>query len=225
MKTALVIGATGLVGRQLVELLLHDEHWQRVVCFLRRSTGLQHEKLEEHIISFDASDTWRHLVKGDVLFSALGTTLKKAGSKEAQYKIDHTYQYQFAQAAAHNGVERYVLVSAANASLNSFFFYSRMKAELERDVQQLSFKYLGILRPGLLAGNRAEERTGEKLALKISKGLHKLPLLGFLKPIEGKDVAKAMIQVAEKEKEQVRIYSMQELFDYAAQYDQKHDRK
>src|SRR6476619_3817620 len=96
--TALVIGATGLVGNELVQQLLADDRFGSVVVFVRRTTGIQHSKLKELIINFDEPQNWNNLVKGDVLFSALGTTIKKAGSKEAQYKIDHNYQFEFARA-------------------------------------------------------------------------------------------------------------------------------
>src|SRR5689334_5676279 len=98
-RTAMVIGATGLVGSHLVQLLLHDDRFAVVKIFARRSTGIQHPKLQERIIDFDHPERWKHLITGDVLFSALGTTLKTAGSKEAQYKIDHTYQFNVAKAA------------------------------------------------------------------------------------------------------------------------------
>ena len=91
--TAIVIGATGLVGSELVQQLLDDERFSLVKIFVRRSFGKQHPKLEEHIIDFDKIHEWGHLVSGDVLFSALGTTLKQAGGKEAQYRIDYNYQY------------------------------------------------------------------------------------------------------------------------------------
>jgi len=108
MKTAIVIGATGLVGNELVQLLIKDSRFEKVKVFARRTTGLQHNKLEEHLINFDAPDTWKKQVTGDVLYSSMGTTIGVAGSKEAQYKIDYTYQYQAAKIAANNGVQEYV---------------------------------------------------------------------------------------------------------------------
>jgi uncharacterized protein YbjT (DUF2867 family) len=218
MAIALVLGATGLVGRELTKLLLHHQQFSEVHVFVRRRTGLHSPMLYEHVVAFDRPEQWRDEVKGDVLFSAMGTTLKAAGSKEAQYKVDYTYQYQFAQAAAQNSVSRYVLVSAANAALNSLFFYSRMKAELERDVLRLPFEHTSILQPGLLAGDRQEKRTGEGLALKLSGLLQHIPGLGMLKSIPGESVAKAMIQAATRQKEAKRIYNMQELFLLAQHY-------
>lgn len=216
MAIALVLGATGLVGRQLTQLLLSDNAYSEVHLFVRRTAGFSNEKLREHLIRFDQPETWQHLVKGDVLFSALGTTLAAAGSKEAQYKVDYTYQYQFAAAAANNGVEKYVLVSAANSTLNSFFFYSRMKAELERDVSALPFKQISILKPGMLDGERREKRKGEKIALGVVNVLYHMPGLQILKPIQGHEVAKAMIRVARIQKEPLKKYSMRELFSLAA---------
>src|SRR5690349_10962018 len=138
--TAIVIGATGLVGSELVQQLLDDERFSLVKIFVRRSFGKQHPKLEEHIIDFDKIHEWGHLVSGDVLFSALGTTLKQAGGKEAQYRIDYNYQYDVADAAAKNKVPVYVLVSSAMANVDSKIFYTRMKGELERDIKKLPFQ-------------------------------------------------------------------------------------
>lgn len=218
MTKALVLGATGLVGKQLTQLLLADQRRQEVHVFVRRGTGVHHPRLVEHIINFDHAREWQHLVQGDILFSALGTTLAAAGSKDAQYKVDHNYQYQFAEAAASNGVARYVLVSAANSSLNSPIFYSRMKAELERDVSALSFQHVSIMRPGMLAGERTEKRLGEKAALTVVGLLHHLPGFGALKPIQGFDVAKAMLVAARTQFAKYKVYSMKELFELAAQW-------
>lgn len=216
MKTALIIGATGLVGSHLLNRMLHDARFEKVIVLTRRSTKHAHIKIEEYLIDFDKPEDYRQLVKGDVLFSTLGTTLKKAGSKEAQYTIDHNYQYQVASAAAKNGVPHYVLVSSANASLNSLFFYSRMKAELERDVQKLSFKKISILRPGILKGEREETRIGETIGVTIAGWLHKIPGLAGLKPIEGDVVAQAMVQAVFQQEEAFKIYQPGAVFDLAA---------
>ena len=124
---ALVIGATGAVGSDLVEQLLKDDAFERVTVFVRRPLAVENPKLTVHIIDFDHPEQWRELLQGDVLFSCLGTTIKAAGSQEAQWKVDYTYQYEAAKAARENGVEAYALVSSIGASPKAKFFYTRMK--------------------------------------------------------------------------------------------------
>ena len=216
-KTALVIGATGLVGNELVHQLLADDRFGAVLVFVRRSMGISHSKLQEFIINFDEPQSWSHLVKGDVLFSALGTTLKKAGSKEAQYKIDHDYQYNFAQAAAQNHVPVYVLVSSAMASTSSRIFYTRMKGELERDIQLLPFQAIHILQPGMLQGNRKENRPGEKIGLSIIRLLNKIGIALKQKPVPASIVAKAMINVSFKNDKRISVYALTQVFTAAEQ--------
>lgn len=214
-QTALVIGATGLVGSHLVQLLLKDERFSMVKVFGRRSTGLHHDKLQEYVVDFDQPNQWRHLVTGDVVFSALGTTLKQAGSKRAQYKVDHTYQYEFAQAAAQNNVPVYVLVSAAMASVHSKIFYSRMKGELERDIKGLPFSYIHIIQPGILVGERNENRMGEKLGIRIIRFLNSMGIAKKQKPIAADIVAQAMINVCFAKNQRVSVYSLLEVFKAA----------
>ena len=213
--TAIVIGATGLVGSSLVQLLLEDDRFLAVKVLVRRSTGIRHLKLQEHIINFDHPAQWKHLVKGDVLFSALGTTLKSAGSKEAQYKIDHTYQFNVAKAASENSVPVYVLVSAAMANEHSKIFYTRMKGELERDIRNLPFDYIHIIQPGMLVGNRKENRPFEKIGTPVLQFLNKLGIAKKQKPIHVSIVAQAMINVSFKKKNHVNTYSLLEVFEQA----------
>lgn len=196
MKTAIVIGATGLVGNELLKLLLKDSRIEKVIVLTRRATTIECPKLEEHIVAFDKPDTWKKLVVGDILYSALGTTLRAAGSKEAQYQVDYTYQYLAAKAAAANSVKKYVLVSAAGSSPDSRIFYSRMKGELERDIRKLPFETIHILRPGMLAGHRDKTRTGEIIGGAIMNMIGKIPGLHSLSPIAGNEVARAMINAS-----------------------------
>ena len=215
--TALVIGATGLVGNELVHLLLADDRFGEVLVFARRTTGITHPKLREFLIDFNDSKSWRHLVVGDVLFSALGTTLKKAGSKEAQYQIDYQYQYDFAKAAAGNHVPVYVLVSSAMASVHSRIFYTRMKGELERDIRLLPFQYIHIMQPGMLEGNRKEKRPGEKIGLALLKFINKLGIALQQKPVPASVVAKAMINVSFLKNNHVNVYALREVFSAAGE--------
>ena len=215
--TALVIGATGLVGNELVHLLLADDRFGEVLVFARRTTGITNPKLREFLIDFNDSKSWRHLVVGDVLFSALGTTLKKAGSKEAQYQIDYQYQYDFAKAAADNHVPVYVLVSSAMASVHSRIFYTRMKGELERDIRLLPFQYIHIMQPGMLEGNRKEKRPGEKIGLALLKFINKLGIALQQKPVPASVVAKAMINVSFQKNNHVNVYALREVFSAAGE--------
>jgi uncharacterized protein YbjT (DUF2867 family) len=215
MKTAIIIGATGLVGNKLVHLLLNDDQIAKVIVFVRRSLTIQHEKLEERIINFDKAETWMHDVKGDILFSALGTTIKQAGTKAQQYKVDYTYQYQFAQAAALNQVPVYALVSAASSSPDSSIFYSRIKGELEREVKSLPFKSIHIIQPGLLSGARQEERFGEKLGYQVLKAVNSIGLFKKYRPIEGRTVAMALRNAAFSATPGVHTYTLDDVFKLA----------
>ncbi len=214
---AIIIGASGLVGKELVQLLLMDEKFTEVTVFGRRSLGVDHAKLKEHIINFDNPDEWKHLVTGDVFFSTLGTTIKQAGSEEAQYKVDHTYQYEFAKAASKNGVPNYVLVSAMGADTKSRFFYSRMKGELEQNVVNLDFSSIHIIQPGLLHGERNESRFGETFAYFALKTVNALGLFKKYRPIHGETVARAMINAALSFKRGTHTYTLEAVFDLSEQ--------
>jgi uncharacterized protein YbjT (DUF2867 family) len=164
-----VIGASGLVGKELVEQLLNYQEFEKVRIFVRRNTGILNSKLEEHIIDFEKPETWKSYLHGDMLFSTLGTTIKTAKTKDKQYRVDFTYQFQFAKAAAENGVPCYILVSSMGADSRSKVFYSRIKGELEDAVALLKFRRLLIFRPSILDGDRKEKRRGEKIGLVISR--------------------------------------------------------
>lgn len=187
---AIVIGATGLVGRSILTQLLLKPEIDEVKIFVRRSTGIQNPKLKELIVDFEKVNDWKFEITGDVLFSALGTTLKTVGTKEAQYRIDHDYQLMVALAAAANGVSHYVLISSVNSSSRSPFFYLKMKGELEDKIGTLPFKSVSILRPGPLKGIREKARLMEEISTAI---LSKLPVGAGMKPVEGNQVAKVAI--------------------------------
>jgi uncharacterized protein YbjT (DUF2867 family) len=190
-----LIGATGATGKDLLELLLSDKDIQQVDIFVRRELNLKHKKLQTYIIDFDKPDQWKTLVKGDVFFSCLGTTLKSAGSKEAQWKVDHEYQYQFAKIAMENKVNTYVLVSAANASAKSPIFYSKMKGQLEEDVKALKFSKLIIFNPPLLLREKTDRKM-EVWAAKILSFFNKIGIFLSQKPISTKHLAEAMLKSA-----------------------------
>lgn len=192
---ALLIGATGATGKDLLDILLEDDSFHRVDIFVRRDLHIQHEKLKVHVIDFDNSEQWKHLVKGDVLFSCLGTTLKAAGSKEAQWKIDYDYQYQFAEAARENNVSHYVLVSSGSSSTDSLIFYTRMKGQLEEAVKALGFPKLSIFKPPVLI-RKNSDRTMEVAGLKAIQFFNKFGILRSQEPLPTEILAEAMIHSA-----------------------------
>ncbi len=193
---ALVIGGTGMVGRQLLDLLIADSRFSEIAAFTRHNTGFDDLKLTEHFVDFGDPATWRELLEGDVLFSCLGTTRKQAGGKLRQYEVDFTYQYNFAAGAAGNGVPAYVLVSSAGADANSLFFYTRIKGELEEKVVKLPFENISILRPTQLYGKRDDKCPGEEMALSTVRSMNKLGIMRDKRPVNARTVAAAMVEAA-----------------------------
>ncbi|MBU4539128.1 MAG: NAD(P)H-binding protein [Weeksellaceae bacterium] len=189
---ALVIGATGATGKDLVNKLLTDKDYEKVDVFVRKPLSIDNPKLNIHIVDFEKPEEWKDLVKGDVAFSCLGTTLKTAGSKEAQRKVDYDYQYNFAKTAKENEVDDYILVSAYGANPKSKIFYSRMKGELEQSIKDLHFNKITIFQPGMLE-RKDTERTGEVLGGKIIKFANKFGILTQQKPLPTDVLAQAMI--------------------------------
>jgi uncharacterized protein YbjT (DUF2867 family) len=211
-KIAIVIGATGLVGSHVVQLLLSDERYSTVKVFHRRSTGIVHPKLDEHIIDFEDIESWKENVTGDELYSAMGTTIKKAGSKQAQYKIDVTYPLKVARTAASNAVKKYSLVSSAGADKDSKLFYPRIKGELDDAVSRLSFDRITIMRPSILDGDRQEDRPGERIGLAAMKLAGKIPGLKKYRPIPADQVARAMINSLQDDAGGYYIFEPNEVF-------------
>jgi len=210
---AVVIGATGATGKDLLDLLLKDIDFNKVRIFVRRDIQRSNDKLNVNIIDFDKTQEWEKLVKGDVLFSCLGTTLKAAGSKEEQWKIDYEYQYEFAKAAKKNGVANYVLVSSASASTKSPFFYAKMKGQLEEDIIKLGFDKTIILNPPLLE-RKNSKRTGEVWGLKTLNFLNSLGILKSQKPLPTEILAQAMINTLKNLGNGTHYIKPQKIFNY-----------
>lgn len=215
MKTAIVIGATGLVGSFITLKLLDDNRYEKVKVFVRNPLEIMHQKLEEYLVDFDKVDLWKFNLIGDELYSALGTTLKKAGSKDAQYKVDYTYQYQIAKAASENGVKKYLLVSSLGADYKSSNFYLRMKGNLDEKIQQLNFESIQIFRPSILVGLRSEKRLSESIGIKIAGAVPQLiPAFKKYKPIKASLVAEAMIKSANQIiLDKIKIYPSEKIFN------------
>jgi len=210
-QVANVIGASGLVGQQIVGQLLNHPDFKKVRIFVRRKSGITHPKLVEHLIDFDKPELWKDLVKGDVLFSTLGTTIKVAKTKENQYRVDFIYQYEFAKVAAENGISTYVLVSSMGASSKSSVFYSRIKGELEDAVSKLNFQKTIIFRPSILDGNRQEKRAGERIGLVISRFLTRFILKNY-KPTPADILADKMILLSLDQTSGLRMIEGADIF-------------
>lgn len=189
---AILLGATGAVGRDLVRQLLQDDSFTELYLLVRRiPEGLSSPKLRIQVLDFDQPDQWPELPEADVLFSSLGTTLRDAGSQAAQYRVDYGYQYEVARRAAARGVPHYVLVSSWGAKPKARSFYSRMKGELEEAVQALPFRRISILRPPLLL-RPGSTRGGERLTAAVLWGLSALGLLRAFRPMPTSVVARCM---------------------------------
>jgi len=208
VKTALIIGSTGLIGSELLNLLLDSNDYLKVITFVKRDTGIKHPKLTQHIIDFDKPETYKDLVVGDDFFCTIGTTIKKAGSKEAFRKVDFEYPRQFASFALQNKVKQFLIISSLSADAKSGNFYLKTKGEIQDFLKDCSFENVAVLQPSLLLGNRTEFRLGEKVGAFFMKTFSFL-FLGNLKkykPIEGKTVAKAFFKIAQTNNKGFKIY-------------------
>lgn len=197
-RTALIAGASGLVGRYLLDMLTGAEEYDRVVAVARRPLEVEHPKLVEVVGNFDALDQLPEPLRGDDAFCCLGTTRKRAGSREAFRTVDHGAVLAFAWAAQRGGARRFFTVSAMGANAASRIFYNRVKGETEEALQVLGFDTLAIFRPGLLRGPREEFRLGERVGAVALGVVEPLLVGGWRKyrPIHAATVARAMVRAS-----------------------------
>ncbi|PXX92352.1 nucleoside-diphosphate sugar epimerase [Marinobacter vulgaris] len=191
----MLLGATGLTGGKVLEGLLAKEEVSAVVAPVRRPISLSHEKLEQHEMDFDRLDEHGDLFAVDAIICCLGTTIKKAGSREQFRKVDYSYPLKAAELGRARGAKAFVLMSAIAASSSSTVFYNRVKGELEDDVKALGYPELVIYQPSLLLGNRQEQRTAEALGMKAMPWVNRV-LIGPLERFRGikaDTVARAMV--------------------------------
>jgi uncharacterized protein YbjT (DUF2867 family) len=205
-RTHLILGATGLVGRELLQLLLADDETSRVVVLARRPTGVRHAKLDERVIDLAEMDRHTDAFAVDDIFCTLGTTIKVAGSQERFRFVDHDLPLQAAKLGLANGAKHYLIVTALGANGRSRVFYNRVKGEVEDDLRALGYPRLTIARPSLLLGDRDEFRLGERI----------FERLGWLmppayKPIHARDVARALVVLSRDETPGVRVVESREL--------------
>ena len=209
---ALIIGATGATGIELINELLVNPDFYKISVFGRRVPDIENKKLFKYKIDFSDLNKIKKLLSGDILFSALGTTLKQAGGKKQQFLVDYTYQYEFAKIAVEYGTKKYSLVSSTGADKNSFFFYPKIKGELEESVKKLPFNKIQIFQPPTLIRQPALARKGEKIGIKIFNKLNKIGLFKSQKPLPVKILAKIMINTAlSKNSNRIEIFSTQDM--------------
>ena len=192
MKRAWVLGATGATGAALVEQLLGSDEYSEVHVFVRRPLQLQHAKLHVHVVDMERAEDWQTGPAADVAFSCLGTTLRAAGSKAAQHRVDVDYQLQFAEMARRSGVGTFVLLSAAGDAKSSLF-YMRLKGEAEEGVRALGFERTLFFRPGIL-DRGAKARGNERISMAILRTLNRIGLLKRQAPIAVETLAHQMIR-------------------------------
>ena len=209
---ALILGATGATGKELVNELLSNPNFYKISVFGRRVPDIDNKKLFKYKIDFSELNKIKNLLSGDILFSVLGTTLKQAGGKKQQFLVDYTYQYEFAKIAVENGTKNYSLVSSTGADKNSFFFYPKIKGELEESIKKLPFNKIQIFQPPILIRQSALARKGEKISVKVFNTLNEIGLFKSQKPLPVKILAKIMIDAAlSKNSDRLEIFSTRDI--------------
>ncbi len=211
-RTILLLGATGLVGGECLKLLLEDPFCGKLVTLTRTPLpeSFNHPKLEPHIINFENKDSFRELAKADQVICTLGTTIKKAGNRDAFYKVDFTYPHEIGKIALENGAEHFLMVSSVGAHSTSPFFYNRVKGEVEDALQGLGYRAVSLFRPSFLLGQRNEFRFGETVAGFFSRYIS-FAIPKKFKPIQALTVAGAMVQVAKDNQPGARIIESNEI--------------
>ena len=194
-KTALVIGATGLIGNLLTHHLVESPFYEKVKVLVRKSLDWQHPRLQEIQFNFDRPNGL--LAQATDIFCCLGTTIKKAGSKPAFRAVDYQYPMDIARLGLANGARQFAIVTSMGADVDSAFFYNKVKGEVERDLTALNYPTLLIFRPSLLLGNRFENRLGERIAAGAMRLFNPI-IPAKYKGIEADTVATAMLQTAQQ---------------------------
>ncbi len=217
-KTALIAGATGLVGSELLQLLLNNSYYDKIILLLRKPVEITDKKVVQVVLDFDDLKKHTDSLKTDDVFCTLGTTIKKAGSQDAFRKVDYTYPLELARISKAHGANKFLIVTALGANANSLVFYNRVKGEIEDSLQQLNLPHLYIFRPSLLVGKRNEKRPGERLGVFASKIINPLLHGAFMRyrSIEAEAVAYAMMQIAQhasKKSEIIESDMIQKIFD------------
>jgi uncharacterized protein YbjT (DUF2867 family) len=207
MTAILILGATGAVGHQLLELALDDGEYDRVYTLGRRKTGVVHQKLKEFECHLDRLSSWAELDRVDQVFCTLGTTRKQAGSLQAFKKVDYDYVVAAGMLANRLQARCFAVISALGANAGSLFAYNRVKGEMENSLKALDLPHLLVFRPSLLSAERPESRLGEDLGNHILRLVNPL-LCGPVKKyrsVAASQVAKAMLFFAREPEGAVQV--------------------
>lgn len=212
-RTALVAGASGLVGGHVLRRLLEDKDYERVTSFGRHELPLTAKKLAQRVVDFDRVAEVGDFPRVHDVFCCLGTTIRQAGSQDAFRKVDFTYVVELARVALRHRAAQFLLVTALGADAGSRVFYSRVKGEVEEAVKRLQFEGIHIFRPSLLLGHRAASRPGERAATLLSP-LVSWAMVGPLRryrPVRADAVARAMVRIAREARRGVHVYESGEI--------------
>jgi uncharacterized protein YbjT (DUF2867 family) len=212
-RAAIVAGASGLVGGHCLRRLLASGLHEQVIAFVRGPLNVTHKRLQQRTVDFDRLGRMSAFPRAHDVFCCLGTTMKKAGSKEAFRKVDYEYVVRLAESSLRTGADRFFLVSAVGADAKSRVFYSRVKGEAEDAVTRLGFTGLHIFRPSFLMGSRPEKRPGEEFgiaAARLVSGVLFGPARKY-RPIKADTVARAMIVVAREGSPGAHVYNSDEM--------------
>jgi uncharacterized protein YbjT (DUF2867 family) len=216
-KTALLVGASGLVGGHCLQFLLQESSYTHVVALVRRPLSLTHDKFVQHVVDFGELETLGECLTADNVYCCLGTTIKNAGSQEAFRRVDFDYPIKIAALTQHCGANQFSIITSLGADPHSRIFYNRVKGEVEEAIRKISFSTINIFRPSLLLGERTVHRTGEKAGAIIMSGL-KYAMGGPLKKyraIQARDVAQAMVRITQMNHSGVHIYESDRIQDIA----------
>lgn len=197
-RTALLLGATGLVGSHVLRLLAHDDRWSQVVTLGRRPMDLVSANHEHHVLDFDHMTEHAEWFACDDVFCCLGTTAKQTPNTDAYRRVDLGYPFTAAQLAQSQGATQYLLVSALGADPSSRIFYNRLKGEAEQALRTVDLESLSMFRPSLLTGDRDETRLGEQVG-EVVLTLTRPFLLGPLRkyrPTPAETLARVVVEVA-----------------------------
>ncbi|CAN5404545.1 oxidoreductase [soil metagenome] len=210
MRTAIIAGATGLIGKQVLELLIADGSYGKIIAITRKPLLVSNSKLQNLVMDFADLSTNANQLKGDDVFCCLGTTIKQAGSKEAFRKVDFEYPVNLAKLTNTLGAKQFLLITALGAEKKSSVFYNKVKGEVEEEIEKIGFESYHIFQPSMLIGVRTDERAAERVGQSVMKVLD-FAIPKKYKAIESGKVARAMVKIALQNQKGKHIHASSEL--------------